>query len=83
MCEAKPLLFRTVSKYRDRPELMKVVNEQVENVDLEKRVCWNGQKGGLEGLRQKGWSVLNLLERAGRQRNTEIKILAQGDNQVI
>lgn len=72
--------------YRDRPDLMRVVNGQVENVDpIHRRVCWNGQKGGLEGLRQKGWSVLNLLviEREGKIRNTSIKILAQGDNQVI
>lgn len=61
---------------------MKVVDNVVENKDPESRVCW---KGGLEGLRKKGWSVLNILviERAGRQRNTEIKILAQGDNQVL
>lgn len=71
--------------YCDRPDLMKVVNNTVENREPTKIVCWNGQAGGLEGLRQKGWSVLNLLviERAGRKRNTEIKILAQGDNQVI
>ncbi|BBQ04832.1 RNA-dependent RNA polymerase [Culex pseudovishnui rhabdo-like virus] len=71
--------------YRDRPDLMKVVENQVHNRDESKRVCWNGQKGGLEGLRQKGWSVLNLLviERESRIRNTEIKTLAQGDNQVI
>lgn len=65
---------------------MKVVNGQVENVDpINRRVCWNGQRGGLEGLRQKVWSVLNLLviEREGKIRNTSIKILAQGDNQVI
>lgn len=78
---AKSLVY-----YRDRPDLMRVVNGQVENIDpVNKRVCWNGQRGGLEGLRQKGWSVLNLLviEREGKIRNTSIKILAQGDNQVI
>nr|WCD55366.1 MAG: polymerase [Adumi ohlsrhavirus] len=71
--------------YRDRPDLMKVENNRVVNRDDNKRVCWNGQLGGLEGLRQKGWSVLNLLviERESRIRNTQIKILAQGDNQVI
>ncbi|ADU05406.1 RNA-dependent RNA polymerase [Scophthalmus maximus rhabdovirus] len=47
--------------------------------------CWEGQAGGLEGLRQKGWSILNLLliRRISKIRNTKIKILAQGDNQVI
>lgn len=71
--------------YRDRPDLMTVRNGQVENRQDGVRVCWNGQLGGLEGLRQKGWSVLNLLviERESRIRNTEIKVLAQGDNQVI
>nr|WAD86862.1 polymerase [Kolongo virus] len=51
----------------------------------EVRACWNGQAGGLEGLRQKGWSLLNivLLERIARKRNTKIRLLAQGDNQVI
>ncbi|AJR28270.1 polymerase [Garba virus] len=49
------------------------------------RACWEGQAGGLEGLRQKGWSLLNiiLLERIARKRNTKIKLLAQGDNQVV
>nr|WAD86856.1 polymerase [Bimbo virus] len=49
------------------------------------KASWNGQAGGLEGLRQKGWSLLNivLLERIARKRNTKIKLLAQGDNQVI
>lgn len=76
---------KSLINYKDRPDLMRVVDNSVENLDTSQRVCWNGQKGGLEGLIQKGWSVLNLLviERAGRQRNTEIKILAQGDNQVI
>lgn len=51
----------------------------------DQRVCWKGQAGGLEGLRQKGWSVLNMLviEREAKIRNTQIKLLAQEDNQVI
>lgn len=71
--------------YRNRPDLMKVDDRQVLNRYPDKLVCWNGQFGDLEGLRQKGWSVWNLLviERAGKTKNTEIKILAQGDNQVI
>ncbi|APF32078.1 RNA dependent RNA polymerase [Caligus rogercresseyi rhabdovirus] len=49
------------------------------------RVCWDGQDGGLEGLRQKGWSILNLLmiEREKKIRNTKVTVMAQGDNQVI
>lgn len=71
--------------YRDRPDLMCVKDGEVINRNPNQRVCWNGQAGGFEGLRQKGWSVLNLLciERESRIRNTEVKILAQGDNQVI
>ncbi|UNP59548.1 L protein [Rhizoctonia solani rhabdovirus 2] len=47
--------------------------------------CWIGQKGGIEGLRQKGWSILTLLsiERMVGKRNTDVQVLAQGDNQVI
>lgn len=71
--------------YRDRPDLLQVGPTGVDNRYPQHRVCWNGQEGGLEGLRQKGWSVLNLLliERESQVRNTSIKILAQGDNQVI
>lgn len=49
------------------------------------RVCRDGQEGGLEGLCQKGWSVLNLLVilRESKVRNTKVRTLAQGDNQVI
>ncbi|AHZ45724.1 L protein [Xiburema virus] len=49
------------------------------------RYFWNGQAGGLEGLRQKGWSILNYLviEREAKMRNTVVKVLAQGDNQTI
>ncbi|QVU40010.1 RNA-dependent RNA polymerase [Mejal virus] len=70
--------------YNGRPDLMRVRNGQVENA-TDTLVCWNGQAGGLEGLRQKGWSILNLLviQREARVRNTSVKVLAQGDNQVI
>ncbi|KAH7940869.1 hypothetical protein HPB49_007269 [Dermacentor silvarum] len=46
---------------------------------------WNGQAGGLEGLRQKGWTLLKLLVilRESKVRNTRVTVLAQGDNQVI
>ncbi|AJR28341.1 polymerase [Inhangapi virus] len=49
------------------------------------KYCWDGQAGGLEGLRQKGWTILNYLviERESKRRNTLIKVLAQGDNQTI
>ncbi|AAX47602.1 RNA polymerase [Tupaia virus] len=68
----------------NRPDLMVVKGNTLEPKG-QMRVCWNGQAGGLEGLRQKGWSIVNLLliMRVGKLRNTEIKILAQGDNQVM
>ncbi|WPV62771.1 MAG: RNA-dependent RNA polymerase [Wufeng shrew rhabdovirus 1] len=70
--------------YNDRGDLMDVVSGQIVNKPGY-RVCWEGQLGGLEGLRQKGWSVVSLLviERESKIRNTRVKVLAQGDNQVI
>ncbi|AEI17640.1 L gene product [Kotonkan virus] len=70
--------------YNQRPDLMRVVGNEVVSMD-NKKVAWEGQKGGLEGLRQKGWSVVNLLmiEREVKIRNTLVKVLAQGDNQTI
>ncbi|UAX43315.1 polymerase [Porton virus] len=69
--------------YNQRPDLMIVSGDEI--FCPEKLVAWNGQAGGLEGLRQKGWSILNLLviERESKIRNTLVKILAQGDNQTI
>ncbi|UOX72918.1 RNA-dependent RNA polymerase [Wenzhou Rhinolophus pusillus ledantevirus 1] len=70
--------------YNGRPDLMQVRNGTLEN-NSDKIVCWQGQLGGLEGLRQKGWTVVGLLmiRREAKIRNTKVKILAQGDNQVI
>nr|QRZ60246.1 polymerase [Bovine ephemeral fever virus] len=70
--------------YNQRPDLMMVRGRECLN-KLGVKVCWEGQKGGLEGLRQKGWSILNylMIERESRVRNTRVKILAQGDNQTI
>ncbi len=75
---------QSIIYYNDRADLMVVNNNILEN-STNHIVCWNGQKGGLEGLRQKGWSVVNLLviERESKIRNTLVKVLAQGDNQVI
>nr|AMH40146.1 RNA-dependent RNA polymerase [Sprivivirus cyprinus] len=70
--------------YNGRPDLMDVRGDSLVNT-TDRIVCWEGQAGGLEGLRQKGWSVLNLLviNRESSIRNTVVKVLAQGDNQVI
>nr|AXY65031.1 L polymerase [Hapavirus flanders] len=71
--------------YNQRPDLMIPLEDRLESIDPNQLVCWNGQAGGLEGLRQKGWSIVNLLviERESKIRNTLVKILAQGDNQTI
>lgn len=47
--------------------------------------CWGGHKGGLEGLRQKGWSVVGalLLRKVGRLVGRRIQMLLQGDNQLV
>ncbi|APG78744.1 RNA-dependent RNA polymerase [Hubei dimarhabdovirus 1] len=72
--------------YNQRGDLIGVNRDGVIfNKDKNKRVCWIGQEGGLEGLRQKGWSICNLLvlRRESASVNTRVKVLAQGDNQVI
>ncbi|AJR28531.1 polymerase [Joinjakaka virus] len=71
--------------YASRPDLMLVEGDSLKPKNNSELVCWDGQAGGFEGLRQKGWSVLNCLviERESKVRNTSIKILAQGDNQTI
>nr|UNI73977.1 MAG: RNA-dependent RNA polymerase [brine shrimp rhabdovirus 1] len=71
--------------YVRRPDTMSISErgEIISNSNFPS--CWNGQDGGFEGLRQKGWSVIDLLliERESKIRNTRVGILAQGDNQVI
>ncbi|ACU65444.1 RNA-dependent RNA polymerase [Drosophila obscura sigmavirus 10A] len=69
--------------YKDRADCLEVKGDRI--YSTEGQFCWNGQLGGLEGLRQKGWSILNLLviNRESKIRNTMVKCLAQGDNQVI
>lgn len=76
---------RSLIYYLGRPDLMTLSpQDQVVN-NSNRRVCWQGQAGGLEGLRQKGWSIVNLLiiKRESKIRETGLKVLAQGDNQVI
>ncbi|AIY25911.1 RNA-dependent RNA polymerase [Lepeophtheirus salmonis rhabdovirus 9] len=70
--------------YLGRPDLL-VPNGDSLTSRGDERVCWEGQAGGLEGLRQKGWSILNMLviEREMKVRNAKVTLLAQGDNQVI
>ena len=71
--------------YNDRPDLMTVSGNRIVSRSPEELVAWEGQAGGIEGLRQKGWSIISLLmiEREGRKTNAEVGVLAQGDNQVV
>ncbi|AIS40850.1 L protein [Santa barbara virus] len=75
---------KSVIYYAGRADWIGVKRNEFINL-TEHRSFWNGQKGGLEGLRQKGWSTLNYLviERESNLRNTDVKVLAQGDNQTI
>ncbi|AIY25916.1 RNA-dependent RNA polymerase [Lepeophtheirus salmonis rhabdovirus 127] len=70
--------------YLGRPDLLTPNGDTLETKG-EDIMCWEGQDGGLEGLRQKGWSILNMLviEREKKVRNAKVTLLAQGDNQVI
>ncbi|AVM87309.1 L protein [Wenling dimarhabdovirus 8] len=46
---------------------------------------WEGHLGGLEGLRQKGWTVCGalMLREVAKLHAQRFKILMQGDNQVV
>ncbi|AOX47517.1 L protein [Orgi virus] len=70
--------------YLDRPDQLRCHDGRIVNKPGQ-LYCWQGQLGGLEGLRQKGWSIVNLLaiNRASKSNNTFVKVLAQGDNQVV
>ncbi|WPV62726.1 MAG: RNA-dependent RNA polymerase [Jingmen bat rhabdovirus 1] len=47
--------------------------------------CWSGQSGGLEGLRQKMWTVVGalMLRRVGLRHNQDFDLMMQGDNQIV
>ena len=47
--------------------------------------CWNNHLGGMEGLRQKGWTIFTIaiLRYAADQMRVRCKIMGQGDNQVL
>lgn len=83
-CRTHEFFESALYYYRDRPDLMIVEGGNIRNrgPDL---VCWKGQPGGCEGLRQKGWSVVNYLAllRESKKWNTRMRYLMQGDNQVI
>ncbi|DAZ87752.1 TPA_asm: hypothetical protein [Sphaeridiorhabdovirus 1] len=48
-------------------------------------ICWHGHQGGMEGLRQKGWTTIGILvlRRVTQDHTVQMSMLAQGDNQVF
>lgn len=46
---------------------------------------WDGHKGGVEGLRQKGWTLftVSLIKRVARLLGLNCTLMGQGDNQVL
>lgn len=52
---------------------------------LEDEGCWSDHLGGLEGLRQKGWTLWTVvvLTQIAEERGIKFKLMGQGDNQVI
>lgn len=46
---------------------------------------WKNQLGGFEGLRQKGWTVVtvSLIKLVARDCGVGVRILGQGDNQMV
>nr|WAK77191.1 MAG: RNA-dependent RNA polymerase [Rhabdoviridae sp.] len=47
--------------------------------------CWTEHLGGIEGLRQKGWTIFTvaLIRLIADQHDIEISLMGQGDNQVL
>ncbi|APG78836.1 RNA-dependent RNA polymerase [Wenling crustacean virus 11] len=46
---------------------------------------WTGHLGGIEGLRQKGWTLFSLmvLKRVANEVGVKFRLIGQGDNQVF
>ncbi|AYW51543.1 L polymerase RdRp [Lasius neglectus virus 2] len=47
--------------------------------------CWYGHLGGIEGLRQKGWTIwtVGLILLASENLNFSLALMGQGDNQIL
>ncbi|QWT43296.1 putative large polymerase protein [Alphahymrhavirus distinguendus] len=47
--------------------------------------CWNGHLGGIEGLRQKGWTIWTviLILLCAEDLPVQIALMGQGDNQIL
>ncbi|WPV62690.1 MAG: RNA-dependent RNA polymerase [Wenzhou bat rhabdovirus 3] len=57
----------------------------ITSLETENEYCWSNHYGGIEGLRQKGWSVVGalVLRRVSTEFDQPFDIMIQGDNQVV
>ncbi|ALU09129.1 RNA-dependent RNA polymerase [Gammahymrhavirus longicaudata] len=57
----------------------------INNRLVEDEYCWSGHLGGIEGLRQKGWTIFTVcIIRAGlEEQEVKFSLMGQGDNQVL
>nr|QMP81799.1 RNA-dependent RNA polymerase [Hemipteran rhabdo-related virus OKIAV30] len=48
-------------------------------------ICWDNHYGGIEGLRQKGWTLFTiiLIELCADELDLSYELMGQGDNQVL
>lgn len=49
---------------------------------IESEGIWTNRLGGIEGLRQKGWTIITVVQVA-ELNNVRCQIMGQGDNQVL
>ncbi|DBA37214.1 TPA_asm: L [Triticum alphacytorhabdovirus 1] len=56
-----------------------------EGFKIEEPMSFTGHKGGMEGLRQKGWTIFTVvgLDYVCRRHNCQYNIMGMGDNQVL
>lgn len=71
----------SLDKEKDKKDFMK----KYPNLEGESQTTWQGQAGGCEGLRQKGWTFVITSALLATEEDTGVKsfIIGQGDNQVL
>jgi mRNA capping enzyme len=71
------LIYSASGKY-----LPNIVDGEIED---DPPMCYRGHLGGFEGLRQKGWTVATvcLLAYLSERQKLGMKLMGQGDNQII
>lgn len=75
---SKAQLYLADSSYTPRVDELKNRLEEDEG-------CWSGHLGGIEGLRQKGWTIFTvaLLRLVADEAGVLVGLMGQGDNQVL